>query len=168
MKKEPPKTLEGAKRIELSLDKVAVVDADDLERLSIYKWCAVRRNRTWYAKTLRPDGSHLSMHRLIADAPKHLMVDHKDHNGLNNRKHNLRLCNNAQNQYNRLPHRGGTSKHKGVYLDKQYNKYRAIICHNSKRYHLGRFDNPDDAARAYDKKAKELFGEFAYLNFPND
>ncbi|HIJ67680.1 MAG TPA: hypothetical protein HPP51_05280 [Planctomycetes bacterium] len=150
------------------MDKFAVVDADDLERISMYNWCAVRRNRTWYAKTLRPDGSHLSMHRLIADAPKHLMVDHKDHNGLNNRKNNLRLCTNAQNQYNSKPRKGGTSRHKGVYFDKSHNKFRAVIYHKSKRYNLGDFVDQDAAARAYDKKARELFGQFAYLNFPDE
>ena len=107
------------------------------------------------------------MHRLIMDEPKGLIVDHRDHNGLNNRRSNLRLCTNAQNQYNRLPLKGGTSRHKGVCWCKSHNKFNAYIYQRSKRYHLGWFVNEDDAARAYDKKARELFGEYAYLNFPD-
>ncbi len=161
-KKEPPKTLE------LSFGKHAVVDAEDYDQLNMYKWCSVRRGQIWYARTFRTDGTHLSMHRLITNAPKHLVVDHKDYNGLNNRKSNLRLCTPAQNQYNARPSPGGTSRHKGVYWEKKSKKYRALIGHKSKRYHLGCFDNEDDAGRAYDRKAIELFGEFAYLNFPDE
>ncbi len=160
--KEPPKTLE------LTYGKFAIVDAEDYEWLNRYKWHAVQEGRGWYAKTLRRDGMPLAMHRLIAGAPKGLFVDHIDHNGLNNQKTNLRLCTNQQNQQNRKPNRGGTSKYKGVYWHKQHKKYRASICHNKKRLHLGYFKDEIDAAKAYDKKARELFGEFAYLNFPED
>ena len=156
------------KRIELSWGKFAIVDVEDFERVNSYKWCSVRMGQVWYAQTLSPDGSHLSMHRLITNAPKQLIVDHKDHNGLNNRRSNLRLCTQQQNIYNRRPQSGGSSRHKGVHWDKKFNQYRAKICHKSKQYHLGRFDNEDDAGRAYDRKAIELFGEFAYLNFPED
>ena len=166
MKKRGRK-VEGVRKVELSFGKVAIVDAEDFERLKDYKWCAVmRKDEPWYAKTLNLEGNLRSMHRLVMNAPKGMLVDHIDHDGLNNRKSNLRICTCAQNVHNRRPCKGGTSRHKGVYWDKQHKKYRAAIGHKSKRYNLGRFDNEDDAGRAYDKKAKELFGEFAYLNFP--
>jgi len=160
---------DGGKQIELSFGKIAIVDAEDYERLSIYKWCAVmRKGEPFYAKTVSPEGWLISMHRLIMNAPRGMLVDHRDHNGLNNRKGNLRICTKAQNTHNRRGVKGSSSRHKGVHWDKQHNKYRAVIVHKAKRYNLGRFDDEDDAGRAYDKKARELFGEFAYLNFPEE
>ena len=157
---------EGARRIKLTWGKWAIVDAEDYDRLRTYKWCGVEEGRSWYAKTFQRDGLPLWMHRLILDAPKGLVVDHIDHDGLNNRKTNLRLCTNAQNQQNRRPHRGGTSRYKGVHRVKSRNKFRASLTHNGKRFQLGYFNSEIDAAKAYDKKAREVFGEFAYLNFP--
>ncbi len=156
----------ATKRIELTFGKWAIIDAADYYRVKDFKWCAVQKGPTFYAKTLRTNGSHLSLHRLITNAPKHLVVDHINHNGLDNRRSNLRLCTPAQNQQNKRPQAGGTSRHKGVHWDKKRKKYIAQIGHKSKRYTIGRFDNEDDAGRAYDKKAKELFGEYACLNFP--
>ncbi len=160
--KEPLK-----KRIKLSYGKYAIVDAEDYDRLSQYKWCAVQKPRTCYAKTFDLDGAILSMHRVVANAPKGLFVDHINHNGLDNRKSNLRLCTKKQNNRNLRPY-GKTSRYKGVHWDKGSNKFRAKITYNGKSIHLGRFVNEDDAAKAYDKKARELFGEFAYLNFPQE
>jgi len=165
-KKEPLKTLKGARLIELTFGKYAIVDAEDYERLSKYKWHAVKEGRCWYAKTLRRNGLTMRMHRLILSAPRHLFVDHIDHNGLNNRKSNLRLCTHKQNSRNTRPRRGGTSKYKGVHWCKIRKKFRAMICNNSKFIHLGYFDDEIAAAKAYDRKALELFGQFAYLNFP--
>jgi hypothetical protein len=110
------------------------------------------------------------MHRIILNAPPHLVVDHINHNGLDNRKANLRLCTVAQNNQNTRPHANPNklSKYKGVSLDKNRNLYIALIHRNKKNYYLGRFKNETDAAKAYDKKAAELFGEFAYLNFPSE
>jgi len=105
------------------------------------------------------------MHRFILNAPRHKLVDHIDGNGLNNRKANLRLCNHSQNAWNRRPNSGCHSKYKGVYWNKDKKKWHATISKSYKRIHLGYFDNEIEAARAYDKKAKEFFGEFAYLNF---
>ena len=155
----------GAWLIKLTFGKFAVIDVEDYDRVSQYNWCAIEDDRCWYAHTFKRDGTPLSMHRLITNAPKGLLVDHIDHNGLNNRKSNLRLCTNAQNQQNTRPRRGGTSRYKGVWLDKTRNVFMATISCNKKRYFLGRFKLETDAAKAYDKKAKELFGEFAYLNF---
>ena len=156
----------GARLIELSHNKVAIVDAEDYDRLSQYKWCAVKRECTWYAKTFLLDGTPISIHRVITDAPKGLVVHHIDHNGLNNRKSNLQLCTNIQNQRSRGPNRIGSSKYKGVHRRKSCKKFRAVITHNGKKMHLGQFKSEIDAAKAYDKAAKKFFGEFAYLNFP--
>ncbi len=153
------------RRIKLTWGKWAIVDAADYERLRSYKWLAVEMGRCWYGRTLKRDGRPLAMHRLIMDAPKGLMVDHIDHNGLNNRKSNLRLCTRKQNRRNRRPNLGGSSKYKGVCWCKSSKKFRAAISHNKKRIYLGYFHDEVEAAKAYDEKARELFGEFAYLNF---
>jgi len=158
---------QGAKLIPLSQGKFAIVDAEDYDRLNKYKWHAANNGQTSYAQRHGPDGI-VCMHRLIADAPPHLVVDHINHNGLDNRKKNLRLCTQAQNIYNSLPRLNCSSKYKGVYWEKAKKKFRARITHRGKNYHLGHFDSEIDAAKAYDKKAKELFGEFAFLNFRDE
>ncbi len=157
----------GAKVILLTQGKYAIVDAEDFERLSSYKWCAVKGRRNWYAKTLRRNGMPLAMHRLILGARKGLVVDHIDHNGLNNRKRNLRLCTRRQNNHNQRPHAGKTSRYKGVYWKKSANKFVAQIHIQGKKIWLGYFTDEIEAAKAYDKKAAEFYGEFAYLNFPD-
>jgi hypothetical protein len=159
---------EGAWLIKLSFDKIVIIDTEDYDRVSQYNWCAIEDDRCWYANTFKRDGTPMAMHRLILGAPRGLLVDHIDHNGLNNRKSNLRLCTNAQNQQNRRPTRNGSSIYKGVDWCNFHNKFRARITHNGKRIHLGYFEDEIAAARAYDKAAKQLFGKFAFLNFPND
>jgi hypothetical protein len=158
----------GSRRIKLTWGKYAIVDAEDYESLNRYRWCAIQTGRNWYAKTLDRNGIILSMHRVITNAPKGLFVDHINHNSLDNRRSNLRLCTHAQNQQNTKPRSGGTSKYKGVHWEKARNKFRARITYNRKGIHLGMFDSEIDAAKAYDKKARELFGQFAYLNFPEE
>lgn len=161
---EPPSI--GASAIELTFGKYAIVDAEDYPQLTKYKWCATEHGPTWYAQTLRRDGVPLSMHRLITGAPKGLFVDHRDHNGLNNRRSNLRLCTHAENSRNTRPAWGKSSRYKGVSWDKNRSRYQANIRYNGKLIRIGRFKSEIAAAKAYDKKAFELFGEFAYLNFP--
>ena len=90
-----------------------------------------------------------------------------DHNGFNNTKANLRLCTPSQNNYNtRVRKTKRTSKYKGVSRHKKSKSYAARIRYVGKLYDLGLFADEVEAAKAYDKKARELFGEFAYLNFP--
>ncbi len=158
---------EGAKLIPLSQGKVAIVDAEDYPWLNKRNWYANRAKRTYYARgTIK--GKHAPMHRQILNAPPHLVVDHINRNGLDNRKSNLRLCTHFQNQRNRRPGRNGSSKYKGVRWSKRDKKFRAGITCNRKSYHLGMFESEIDAAKAYDNAAKKVFGEFAYLNFPED
>ena len=105
------------------------------------------------------------MHRVIMglgpDGPK---VDHKDGNGLNNQRENLRLASTIQNGQNRRPDKRGSSKYKGVCWKSRRSHWEASIQHNGKRIHLGCFQNELEAARAYDKTALEFFGEFARIN----
>ncbi len=106
------------------------------------------------------------MHRLIMNAPAGLVVDHIDGNSLNNRKTNLRICTQAQNIHNSRPRRNRSSKYKGVFWNKVNKKWSVSIRKGDKRIYLGGFDDEIEAALAYDRKAEELFGEFAYLNMP--
>lgn len=99
-------------------------------------------------------------------APKGVICDHKNHNGLDNRKSNLQLCTIAQNQYNKAAKKGCSSRYKGVMFRSDCKRWRVKIGFNYKRIHLGNFPDQIKAASAYDDKAMELFGEFAYLNFP--
>ena len=153
------------RRIPLTKGKFAIVDADDYYRLTKYKWHAARGVNTSYAAA-NWRGKGVIMHRVIMGAPDHLVVDHIDHNGLNNTKANLRLCTTSQNNRNCVPKKGTTSRYKGVVWNKERKKWRAAITFNKKAQLLGDFENEIDAAKAYDRKAAELFGEFACLNFP--
>jgi len=165
---------EGARLLPLSQNKFAIVDADDYERLNKYKWCVSKTRHTNYAmrrtkgkrvKGKRVKRKTIMMHRFILNAPRGLVVDHINHNGLDNRKSNLRLCTRAENSYNSRSFNNKSSKYKGVSWDKQRKRFVAYIRCNGKCYNLGRFKSQITAAKAYDKKAKELFGEFACLNF---
>ena len=150
--------------IPLTQGKVAVVDAADYDWLRQYKWYANKKSAGFYACTHK-SYRLLYMHRLITDAPAELVVDHIDRNSLNNRRSNLRLCTYQQNIFNQRG-RKGTSRYKGVHWDKQKKAWTACIEKNDKAIKLGFFDDETSAAKAYDKKAGELFGEFAYLNLP--
>ncbi len=94
------------------------------------------------------------------------ITDHKNHNGLDNHESNIRLCTNQQNTQNKKPYVFSKSGYKGVYWYKKVRKWQVHIRVNGTLLHLGYFNKEEDAARTYDKKAKELFGEFACTNFP--
>jgi len=159
---------DGAKLIPLTQGKFAIVDARDYEQLSKYRWYAARSRRTYYAiRSVKRSRVQIRMHRQILSAPPHLLVDHINNNGLDNRRSYLRLCTRAQNALNQRPRRGTSSRYKGVHFHKRLKKFQASITLNQKRYHLGYFKSEIEAAIAYDIKAIDFFGEFAYLNFPN-
>lgn len=155
------------KTIKLSRGKVALVDDEDYDRLSKFAWHAVKQETqntiTWYAvHSVKANGTNIKwrMHRVILGViDLKMIVDHKDHDGLNNQRHNLRAGTQLQNTGNRRK-QPGTSIYKGVCSYK--NKWMAQIQHNHKHINLGYFDSEIDAAKAYDKKSKELFGEFAH------
>lgn len=149
--------------ISLTQGLYTLVDGEDYERLNQHKWYARKTPYTYYAIRHKGQGI-IYMHREILNAPAHLETNHRNHNGLDNRKTNLRVCTRAQNTQNARP-REVTSKFKGIGWYKSRSKWRAKIFCNGKHYHIGYFFDEDIAAKAYDKKAKELFGEFAITNF---
>lgn len=157
----------------------AIVDSEDYPLVSVYNWCPdVRPNGIVYVRrNLRIEGrkSTQLLHRLImGETNPSIKVDHRDHDGLNNRRSNLRQCTQAQNVFNNrnLPSRkrGGvfSSKFKGVYWNKKLNKWVARIGIGGKSRHITQSTDEIIAARAYDKAAVINFGQFAYVNFPEE
>ncbi len=161
----PEPTEKGVRHIPLTRGKFAIVDEEDFERLNRYKWHAICVRGKWYARRA-PGGKVIMMHREIMKAPKDKLVDHIDGNGLNNRRCNLRFCTQQQNMQNRRPLLR-TSRFKGVSYCKNTEKFHAEITRSRRKTFIGSFDDEIEAAKAYDRKAIELFGEFAYLNFPH-
>ena len=161
------------KRIKLTQGKFAIVDDADFEWLNRFKWYAIKDRHTFYAARSPYDKNTgkqciMQMHRQILELKKYdrAEIDHKNHNELDNQRENIRICNTQQNTFNKLPGKNGTSKYKGVCWHKRDKRWIAGICLNSKLLHIGNFLSEKQAALAYDKKAIELFGDFARLNFP--
>lgn len=143
-------------------DKFILVDEEDFIKISEYN---NHYHHTGYAVTTRRingKNKQIRIHRLILNANENDYVDHINHDKLDNRRCNLRICTNSQNQANRLKKRNASSIYKGV--RKIPESYQAFIKFKGKAFHLGTFNNEIKAAEAYNNKAKELFGEFALLN----
>lgn len=157
------------KEIKLTRGMFALVDDEDFEYLNQWKWNAQKIRNNWYAvRTVWSSGNKRHgelMHRVLLKAKTAKeIVDHKDRNGLNNQKVNLRLCTVAQNCANRSPKKHSTSKYLGVCWIAGRGKWRADIKDSGKNKFLGQFDSEDAAANAYNAAAKEIHGEFANLN----
>ena len=160
------------RKIPLTQGKFAIVDPEDYERLAKYKWHLSMSPTSSYAARWQrcgPGGQRkkIWMHREVIDIPKHMLCDHINGNGLDNRETNIRPATVSQNLYNRPKTRAKTrSKYKGLEWDKVQRKWKVRIQCNGRKIYLGSFSKEIDAAKAYDKKAKTLFGEFASLNLP--
>lgn len=157
---------------ELKGGHLLLVDDEDAPLLDLYPWRAMPIDDRFYvsASVWMSDQTNgtLLLHRLVMNAPDGMDVDHKNHNGLDNRRSNLRVCTRAQNLANTRPGRNNTSGYKGVSWSKQHRKWAAYIKINYKRRHLGLFMEKRDAATAYNTAAYEAWGEFAYLNDVNE
>lgn len=143
------------------------VSVSDLPTLVKYRWHVSGATKKSYAATLNRDGKSMYLHRfLMADQLTEEMkfVDHINGDSLDNRRENLRVCSRVENNRNRKRPSG---RYKGIVKRKDTggNKWRAIVNIDGKQVYFGQYDTPEEAARAYDKAAKELFGEFANLNF---
>lgn len=144
-------------------ERYALVDDEDVQRVSKHSWCAVFGRNTWYAQT-RTNGKTLYLHRLITGAETGKKVDHKNGNGLDCRKENLRYPATDRQQQGNSVRKVGKSGYRGVH--KVNKRYKAVISMDDFTKHLGYFSTAQEAALVYDKAAFEHFGEFATLNFP--
>lgn len=163
------------KQIPLTQGQVALVDDEDFESLSQHKWSARWHKRTkgFYAlrnsKTVAGKKHTILMHREILGLQRgdKLVVDHINHDTLDNRRKNLRACTSKDNSRNMRPRPNRSTGYKGVHWSNSHKKWRAQINVDRKVTMIGDFTTPEDAARAYDAYAVKAFGEFAYLNFPH-
>jgi hypothetical protein len=153
------------KLIPLTQDKFAMVDDEDYEKLIEYKWNARKMNNVFYAgRTISIGGGKrrpLMMHHVIMpDLPPKMERDHKDGNGLNNQKENLRFVTRRQNQQNAINSRiKKTSKYPGVSFDSRRNKWKAYIKINGYHKDIGRFDSELEAFEVYCDAVKNV-GDF--------
>jgi hypothetical protein len=150
------------KTIQLTQGQVALVDDDDFEWLSQWRWCVLKSRHGFYAKR---SSKGIMMHREIVGqyglaGPS---VDHINHDGLDNQKVNLRACTQSENQANRRK-TIGSSRFKGVHFEAQTQRWRPMVKCNGRTYRGPRFDAEELAAAWYDKMACELFGDFALIN----
>ncbi len=157
-----------SKEIPLTQGYVAIVDDEDWPKLSKHKWHVVLLRTGSYAarrtrKSEGGNGSLVYMHRQLLGIVGSAQVDHADHDGLNNRRTNIRTCTKAQNMAN-LRKTRRTSRFKGVSWYKQDQKWSAQVTVDGTKLHLGYFDDEVLAARVYNGAAAEAFGEFALLN----
>jgi hypothetical protein len=150
--------------VPLTKGKFAIVDAADYPALSKYKWHALEVAGGFYAAR-HEGGKTILMHRQIMQPPEGMVVDHIDGNRANNRRSNLRVCSQQHNVCNSRP-QGGRSGFKGVtpHRDKWDSKFR----YKGKTYRAGVFDDPIEAARARDRLAADVLGEYAWLNLPEE
>lgn len=162
-----PGPVPGARWIPLSKGMFALVDEADFERTSQKVWTVYIGKTVNYALFRNQQTRKtVFLHNWILDLPKGVIADHRNFDGLDCRRENLRICSSENNKrHTRKWRRPTSSKFKGVCLDKKWGKWTAQIT-NGKRMHIGRFETEQEAALAYDREAKERFGEFAVLNFP--
>lgn len=161
------------KEIQLTQGQVAIIDDDDYERVSKFKWFAekyknVHGEYIYYAKrspVVNGEQRSLRLHTFILGKPdKGIEIDHVNLNTLDCRKSNLRYCTHLENMYNRKPRLNCYSKYKGVVWCKRDKRFIVRISFNKKRIHIGSYENEIEAALNYNIAAKIYHGEFARLN----
>jgi hypothetical protein len=138
----------------------SIIDLDDVDKVKEYKWGLSSKG---YVITYIGD-SCLLLHRLIMNCSNKMTVDHINHNTLDNRKINLRICSHSQNHMNKDIYITNKSGYKGVCWNNKENKWRAYISINKKQINLGMYVNIEDAKKARKEAEEKYFGEFAYRN----
>lgn len=154
------------KEIPLTQGMVALVDDEDYEDASRFSWFALANGRVTYAARHGEGRQTVYMHNSVLGSRAGFQVDHANGNGLDNRRMNLRWATKVEQGRNRQCYRNNVAGLKGVQRVQQSNRWRARITFDGRTHNLGCFDVPEDAARAYDSKAREVFGDFARVNYP--
>jgi hypothetical protein len=169
----PDESSKGGRHVEINLGQglVAVIDDEDAGLVEEFKWYAMKAPQAevkFYAagwKHMPPGRFFVHLHRLILNAQPGQLVDHIDRNPLNCRRSNLRFVTQAQNNHNRSRcHRPKTTPYRGVFFGRTNGVFKAAISVHGKKPYLGTFATAEDGAPAWNKKAREVYGEFAYQN----
>jgi hypothetical protein len=151
------------KKIKLTQGKFALVDDDDFDYLNQWKWYAHKNGYVFYAGRAL-GGKSIKMHRTILNNPVGMEVDHRNGNGLDNQRKNLRVATRTQNHANVAKLKNNTSGFKGVSYNKASKKFHAYIRTGGKNSKtIGYFETAEEASFAYKKAAVEIFGEFAHF-----
>jgi len=161
------------RRIKLTRGKYAIVDVEDFEKLNQYKW-----HCTHYGYAQRVEYKKIGkgrkqvgvyMHKQLCPAPEGMIVDHINRNSLDNRRANLRAATQKQNVWNRrFGRKGGKTSYNGIRWDKNREKWQVRLTINGQRESFGYYADETEAAKAYDRVAREYRGEYACLNFPKE
>lgn len=157
------------REISLTQGKITVVDDEDFDRLSQWRWHARKKRNGFYACRNSYDpatqkSDKVYMHHVLISVRKGEQIDHRDGDTLNNQKSNLRRVTRAQNLQNVRVRRHSTTGFVGVHFDKNLGRFTARI----KNSHLGCYDTAEEAARSRDDAARKDFGEFGTYNFPRE
>ncbi len=156
------------REIQLTRGMVALVDPIDFRRVIKHKWCVhmSRAGKVYAQCNMKVQGRwvRVLLHRFLMDATRGVQIDHRNGNGLDCTRDNLRAATHSQNMHNQRARRG-TSRFKGVSWHTGANRWVAQICVGRKKQYLGLHDTEEQAAHAYDEAAKRMHGEFARLNF---
>jgi hypothetical protein len=154
------------KEIPLTKGRVALIDDEDYERVSQYKWSFDNNGYAVRKSGGSKNPKKVMLHRFILDAPTGFDVDHANHDSLDNTRVNLRICNRSQNNANRISLPGSSSQYKGVSWNTERQYWKVFHAAYGVRRSLGSFHDEVEAAIAYDDAAYAAFGNFARLNFP--
>lgn len=163
MKKIPLRNVQGRTR------GYALIDDTDYKRVSRMRWHMVPRKYATYAMGSYKDGQtgkwkRIFLHRFILKARPGLVVDHINHNGLDNRRKNIRACSSSENIINSKIKKSNTSGFRGVCWDTHNKRWRAEITAKNKQIYIGIFKDKESAAKAYNSFAIKLHGKYAKIN----
>lgn len=148
-------------------EKRVLIDIEDIERVQEYKWCYSNYSKIkegYISHTINkslniPKTATLKLHRFVMNCSKDMVIDHINRDTLDNRKRNLRICTQTDNHRNRSISKTNISGIRGVYWDKEKNKYRALITVNSKKIHIGYYNTIEEAKQARIEAEYKYWGE---------